>query len=88
MRNQKQHHPSVVTKNIKKKKKPFLAKWVTKWNMLPQSVNIIHTHRSAHKLAPDLGMITATPDMRLAAGRMSLLHPTATQTSPTPKDFR
>lgn len=42
-----------------------------------------HTHKSAHKLAPDFGTITATSDMRLAAGMMSLLHPTATQMSPT-----
>lgn len=46
-----------------------------------------HTQRSAHKLAPDLGTITATLDMRLAAGRTSLLHPTATHTSPTLSAF-
>lgn len=47
-----------------------------------------HTQRSAHKLAPDFGTITVTLDMRLAIGMMSLLHPTVTHTSPTPKAFK
>lgn len=47
-----------------------------------------HTQRSAHKLAPDFGTMTVTLDMRLAIGMMSLLHPTVTHTSPTPKAFK
>lgn len=46
------------------------------------------TQKSTHKLAPDFGTITATLDILLAAGRTSLLHPTATQTSPRAKAFR
>jgi hypothetical protein len=57
-------------------------------NLLKQDSNARHTQRSAHKLALDFGTITATLDMRLATGIISLLHPTATHTSPTPKAFR
>lgn len=46
------------------------------------------THISAHILVPDFGTITATSDMRLATGRTSLLHPTATHTSPTANAFK
>ena len=46
------------------------------------------THRSAHKVAPDLGTITVTLDIRLATGITSLLQPTVTQTSPTLKAFK
>jgi hypothetical protein len=48
----------------------------------------IRTQRSAHKLAPDLGTITATLDERFAKGIISVLHPTATHTSPTPNAFK
>lgn len=47
-----------------------------------------HTQQSAHRLAPDLGTTTAIFDIRFAAGITSLLHPTATHTSPTPKALR
>lgn len=46
------------------------------------------TQKSAHKLAPDLGTITETFDIVLATGRTSLLHPTATHTSPALKALR